>query len=100
MRTAEYTVTTSRRTINIHNTNRLVIDGDVDVMGGKTGFITKAGLLPGDAAAPAAGQPGRGRRARRQLEPRPLLGDAPPLQLALAEDGGPASRKDQQQQQK
>ena len=43
MRTAEYKVTTSRRTINIHNTNRLVIDGDVTVMGGKTGFISKAG---------------------------------------------------------
>ena len=43
MRQAEYTVQTSRRTINIHNTNRLVIDGDVTVMGGKTGFITKAG---------------------------------------------------------
>jgi serine-type D-Ala-D-Ala endopeptidase (penicillin-binding protein 7) len=43
MRTAEYKVATSRRTINIHNTNRLVIDGDVTVMGGKTGFISKAG---------------------------------------------------------
>ena len=43
MRLAEYQVHTSRRTINIHNTNRLVIDGDVTVMGGKTGFITKAG---------------------------------------------------------
>ena len=43
MRTAEYKVTTSRRTINIHNTNRLVIDGDVTVMAGKTGFISKAG---------------------------------------------------------
>jgi D-alanyl-D-alanine endopeptidase (penicillin-binding protein 7) len=43
MRMAEYKVSTSRRTINIHNTNRLVIDGDVAVMGGKTGFISKAG---------------------------------------------------------
>jgi D-alanyl-D-alanine endopeptidase (penicillin-binding protein 7) len=43
MRTAEYKVTTNRRTISIHNTNRLVMDGDVDVMGGKTGFISKAG---------------------------------------------------------
>ena len=43
MRLAEYKVQTSRRTINIHNTNRLVIDGDVTVMGGKTGFINKAG---------------------------------------------------------
>ncbi len=45
MRTANYSVKTSRRTINIHSTNRLVmekLDG-MDVMGGKTGFITKAG---------------------------------------------------------
>jgi D-alanyl-D-alanine endopeptidase (penicillin-binding protein 7) len=43
MRTAEYTIKTSRRTFAIHSTNRLVRDGDVDVMGGKTGFISKAG---------------------------------------------------------
>jgi D-alanyl-D-alanine endopeptidase (penicillin-binding protein 7) len=43
MRTAEYKVATNRRTISIHNTNRLVMDGDVDVLGGKTGFISKAG---------------------------------------------------------
>ena len=43
MRTPAYTVTTSRRTINIHSTNRLLLGGDVDVMGGKTGFISKAG---------------------------------------------------------
>jgi D-alanyl-D-alanine endopeptidase (penicillin-binding protein 7) len=43
MRTAEYTVSTNRRSVNIHNTNRLVIDGDVTVMAGKTGFISKAG---------------------------------------------------------
>jgi serine-type D-Ala-D-Ala endopeptidase (penicillin-binding protein 7) len=43
MRTAEYKVTTSRRSIMIHSTNRLVRDGDVDVVAGKTGFISKAG---------------------------------------------------------
>jgi serine-type D-Ala-D-Ala endopeptidase (penicillin-binding protein 7) len=43
MRTAQYSFRTSRRTVNIHNTNRLVLGGEVDVMGGKTGFITKAG---------------------------------------------------------
>ncbi len=43
MQTSEYKVTTSRRTVNIRNTNRLVVDGDVQVMGGKTGFISKAG---------------------------------------------------------
>lgn len=43
MRTATYTVTTNRRAINIHSTNRLLLGGGVDVMGGKTGFISKAG---------------------------------------------------------
>ena len=43
MRTAAYTARTNRRTINIRNTNHLVRGGEVDVLGGKTGFITKAG---------------------------------------------------------
>jgi D-alanyl-D-alanine endopeptidase (penicillin-binding protein 7) len=43
MRTPTYTVTTSRRNIQIHSTNRLLLGGDFDVMGGKTGFISKAG---------------------------------------------------------
>ncbi len=29
--------------ISIHSTNQLVMKGDVDVLGGKTGFISKAG---------------------------------------------------------
>ena len=43
MRMPTYTVTTSRRMIPIHSTNRLVTNGDVEVMGGKTGFISKSG---------------------------------------------------------
>ena len=43
MRTAEYQVSTNRRTFTIHSTNRLVRGGEVEVMGGKTGFISKAG---------------------------------------------------------
>jgi D-alanyl-D-alanine endopeptidase (penicillin-binding protein 7) len=43
MRTAEYTARTHRRSIVIRNTNHLVRGGEVDVLGGKTGFITKAG---------------------------------------------------------
>ena len=43
MRTAEYKVSTSRRTFSIHSTNRLLLGGEVDVMGGKTGFISMAG---------------------------------------------------------
>jgi serine-type D-Ala-D-Ala endopeptidase (penicillin-binding protein 7) len=42
MRTPTYTVHTSRRAVNIHSTNRLVMEG-MDVVGGKTGFIGKAG---------------------------------------------------------
>jgi D-alanyl-D-alanine endopeptidase (penicillin-binding protein 7) len=43
MRTASYDVRTSRRKITIRNTNHLVRGGELDVLGGKTGFITKAG---------------------------------------------------------
>jgi D-alanyl-D-alanine endopeptidase (penicillin-binding protein 7) len=43
MRTAHHTILTNRRVININSTNQLVVKGDVDVRGGKTGFITKAG---------------------------------------------------------
>src|SRR6476469_6427564 len=43
MRTADYTVTTNRRSIQIHSTNRLVRGGEVEVMGGKTGFISRSG---------------------------------------------------------
>jgi D-alanyl-D-alanine endopeptidase (penicillin-binding protein 7) len=43
MRMPTYTVTAGRRVINIHSTNQLVMNGDVDVQAGKTGFITKAG---------------------------------------------------------
>jgi D-alanyl-D-alanine endopeptidase (penicillin-binding protein 7) len=42
MRKSEETLVTGRRTIKVHNTNKLV-GGDVEVRGGKTGFITKAG---------------------------------------------------------
>jgi D-alanyl-D-alanine endopeptidase (penicillin-binding protein 7) len=43
MRTPTYTVTTSRRQIPIHSTNHILLAGDVEVMGAKTGFITKSG---------------------------------------------------------
>jgi D-alanyl-D-alanine endopeptidase (penicillin-binding protein 7) len=43
MRMAEYTVQTDRRAIAIHSTNQLVRKGDIDVLAGKTGFISKAG---------------------------------------------------------
>ncbi len=43
MRTEHCTVRTSRRVIQIHNTNQLLRTTSVDVVGGKTGFIAKAG---------------------------------------------------------
>jgi D-alanyl-D-alanine endopeptidase (penicillin-binding protein 7) len=43
MQKQEHTVTAGRRRINIHTTNQLVRQGDVEVLAGKTGFITKAG---------------------------------------------------------
>ena len=93
MRTAEYKVATNRRTISIHNTNRLVMDGDVTVMAGKTGFISKAGhCLATLLRMPQWQRRGSG-RSRGELEPGPLLGDATPVQLAVAEDGRPAEER-------
>jgi D-alanyl-D-alanine endopeptidase (penicillin-binding protein 7) len=43
MRTQNYTATVGRRQVAIHNTNRLLGGTDVEVVGGKTGFISKAG---------------------------------------------------------
>ena len=38
-----HSIPMGRRTITVHSTNQLVMRGDVDVLGGKTGFIGKAG---------------------------------------------------------
>jgi D-alanyl-D-alanine endopeptidase (penicillin-binding protein 7) len=43
MRKNEYRLRTNRRTIEVHSTNRLLDNAELDVRGGKTGFITKAG---------------------------------------------------------
>ena len=43
MQKQEHTVEAGRRRISIRSTNQLVRAGDVDVLGGKTGFIRKAG---------------------------------------------------------
>ena len=43
MRKSQHQLTTSRRTITVHNTNRLVGSPGVDVLAGKTGFIRNAG---------------------------------------------------------
>ena len=43
MRTPEYTIVTGRRDITFRSTNHLLGRSDVDVLAGKTGFITAAG---------------------------------------------------------
>lgn len=43
MKKPTYAVPMGKREINIRSTNQLVRVGDVDVLGGKTGFISKAG---------------------------------------------------------
>jgi D-alanyl-D-alanine endopeptidase (penicillin-binding protein 7) len=43
MRTPYYTFRTRRGPLKVHSTNQLVMKGDVDVRGGKTGFISQAG---------------------------------------------------------
>jgi serine-type D-Ala-D-Ala endopeptidase (penicillin-binding protein 7) len=43
MRMASFTAKTHRRSITIRNTNHLLRGGEVDVLAGKTGFISKAG---------------------------------------------------------
>lgn len=42
MRKSDHVVSTHRRTLSIHTTNRLV-NSDIDVVGGKTGFISRSG---------------------------------------------------------
>lgn len=43
MRTEEYSFRTSRRALTIHSTNQLLRSSDIDVRGGKTGFIARSG---------------------------------------------------------
>lgn len=43
MRKATHTIHTGNRTINVKSTNHLVRSGEYDVLGGKTGFISRSG---------------------------------------------------------
>jgi D-alanyl-D-alanine carboxypeptidase len=43
MRRASHTIYAGSRTINVKSTNHLVREGQLDVLGGKTGFINRAG---------------------------------------------------------
>lgn len=56
MRTAEYDVHAVSRTFTVHSTNKL-LGTDVDVLGGKTGFIAKAGYCFATLLQIPQGQP-------------------------------------------
>jgi D-alanyl-D-alanine endopeptidase (penicillin-binding protein 7) len=43
MRKSSFTTRSGKRVINVSSTNQLVKTGDIDVVGGKTGFITRSG---------------------------------------------------------
>jgi serine-type D-Ala-D-Ala endopeptidase (penicillin-binding protein 7) len=43
MRKSSEQIVTNRRTVAVHSTNKLLLGGDIDVRGGKTGFIRKSG---------------------------------------------------------
>ena len=93
MQAPSYTVSTGRSKITVSSTNQLVKSGDVNVQAGKTGFIRSAGYCLVTLAAAAAGRTRRcGRRARREVERGPLLGNAPPVQLACRQGREPAGR--------
>jgi D-alanyl-D-alanine endopeptidase (penicillin-binding protein 7) len=43
MRKASHTVHAGKRTINVNSTNQILKTGDIEVLGGKTGFISRSG---------------------------------------------------------
>jgi len=80
MRMPEYSFRTSHRRVHVRTTNQLVRQGDVDVIGGKTGFIRKAGYclatllrLPGDGPEVAVVVLGAGSSLNRFWEARHLF---------------------------
>ena len=78
--------TTSRpanAVVHVNSTNRLVRTGELDVLGGKTGFISSSGYCLATLVRAAADRPaGGGRGAGRAVERRPLRRDQAPVQLA------------------
>ena len=81
MRKSSEQIVTSRRTVNVHSTNKLLLGGDIDVRGGKTGFIRKSGYCLATLLQVPQRRSRRGRRARRALERRPFPRGQAPLQL-------------------
>ena len=87
MRTPEYSFrTTKGRVVTVRNTNQILRAGDIDVLGGKTGFISKAGYcLATLLKMPHGGPVARGRRPRCHLERRTGSGKTRHLMAWLAE---------------
>ena len=96
MRMQGYTIYTgNRRVITFHSTNHLLGRDDVDVRAGKTGFISKAGYcLATLLRLPRKRPAGRGGRARRPVERRPLHGNTEPVHLAVR--AGPDDLRDEE----
>ena len=88
MRTPTYTVTTNRRMIPIHSTNHIAHERRRRRDGGEDRLHQQVGLLPGNAAAPPAGQSGRGRGARRHVEHTAASG-----RPAISSAGSPEDRR-------
>ena len=99
MRTEQYSFRTSRRPITIHSTNQLLRTANVDVMGGKTGYISNSGYclasllrLPGLDQSVAVVVLGARSNAGRFWETRHLLNWVNSrARLLMGSEGGHAS---------
>jgi D-alanyl-D-alanine endopeptidase (penicillin-binding protein 7) len=103
MRTEQYTFRTSRRPIAIHSTNQLLRTANVDVRGGKTGFISRSGYclasllrLPELNQTVAVVVLGARSNAGRFWETRHLLNWINSQAKLLVGDGGHAPQPPQQ----
>jgi D-alanyl-D-alanine endopeptidase (penicillin-binding protein 7) len=104
MRTEHYSFRTSRRPVTIHSTNQLLRTANVDVMGGKTGFITNSGYclasllrLPDLNQSVAVVVLGARSNAGRFWETRHLLNwISSRAKFLMGTDGGPAPQTPQQ----
>jgi len=80
MQKQRHSLSVGRRSISVRSTNQLVRSGDIDVLGGKTGFIRKAGYclatllrLPEDGPSVVVVVLGARSSASRFLETRQLF---------------------------
>jgi D-alanyl-D-alanine endopeptidase (penicillin-binding protein 7) len=103
MRTEKYSFRTSRRPVAIHSTNQLLRTANVDVRGGKTGFISRSGYclaslfrLPEIDQSVAVVVLGARSNAGRFWETRHLLNWVNTrAKLLVGGDGGQASQPNQ-----